>query len=345
MKTTILTCAAVVLGVVLAAPDAHAQLTETPERSGTAAAEYLLLPVTAQGAALSSAYTGGMDNIMGLEGLTVNPAALMSNLGTSAMFSRTEYVADVGTNHFGVAQAFGNNNVALTLTSWDYGDIEVTTVDDPENLANLTYSASNLVLGASVARQFTDRMSAGVTSKVIYEEIDDMSASTIAFDAGMTYAVGESGLRFGISLRNFGPAMAYGGNGLDQDIPIVGSSDGIAGGIATADAELPSLLNIGASYTREFAGDVSFTGLATFRSNAYDADEYALAGQLGYADLVMVRGGYQFRNDMDQTFYQGWNVGGGLNYQAGTTRISVDYAYRGTDYFDGVNLFTVGVGF
>src|SRR5690606_41226926 len=68
--------------------------------------------------------------------------------------------------------------------------------------------------GRDSAGQLTDRIAAGVTCKGVNEASHDMSATAVAFDAGMTYLVGESGLRIGVSLKNIGSEMTYSGTGL-----------------------------------------------------------------------------------------------------------------------------------
>ena len=343
MKTTFLTCCTLV-AIVLAgmvAPQVAAQdngdSVSGDERAGTAAAEYLLIPLSARTAALGSTLTGGLSNLSAVEALQANPAAMMVGTGTSAQFSRMEYVADIGVNAIGVAQRFGSNSIALTVSAWDYGEIPETTVDSPD-ITNVTYDAGSTVVGLSLARQFTDRIAAGFTVKALSESIDDMTGSAAAFDAGMTYVVGESGLRFGVSLKNFGTKMSFGGSGLTTT-----GSGGTPVNIDVLESELPSLLNFGASYTRQFEGDLSVTALANFRSLAYDQDEYALGLEAGYANLFYVRGGFQMSQEMDATFYEGWNAGAGLNLSLSGVDLSVDYAYRGTQYFSGVNLFTVGL--
>ena len=323
---------------------ALAQETQGDDRAGTAAAEYLLIPLSARTAALGSSLTGGLSNLSGVEALQANPAALMVNSGTNAQFSRMEYVADVGVNYFGVAQNFGNNNVALTVSFWDFGDIPLQDEDSPE-LSNRTFDANNVVIGLTFARQFTDRISAGFTVKGLSESIDNMDASGFAVDGGMTYVVGESGLRFGVSLKNFGPSMGFEGAGLIASVPTGDGDTEVAGEISGLESELPSLLNFGAAYTRQFAGDVSVTALANFRSRAYDQDQYSLGLEAGYANLFYVRGGAEITSDLDMSFYQGWNVGAGLNFEYSGAGLSLDYAYRGTEYFSGVNLFTVGFTF
>ncbi len=315
------------------------------DRKGTAGAQYLLVPVTASTATLGAAYTAGGTSVSPLESLLSNPAGLAQNDGTGVIFSRTNYVADIGINYFGVAQNFGNNSIALTLSSWDFGDIPLQTENQP-TISSRTYSASTLVAGLTYGRQFTDRISAGVTAKALSERIDDVNSAGVAFDVGMAYTVGESGLRFGVSLQNFGPSMNFGGNGLVQfnrltnqranATPNALSLDG-------ADYELPSQLNFGATYTRSLGTSASVTALTNFRSNSFSEDEYSGGLELGFADILYVRGGVQLQENMDESFYEGYNFGGGLNLDVNGTALRVDYGYRSVEFFDAVNMITASV--
>ncbi|OZC03808.1 hypothetical protein BSZ36_12920 [Rubricoccus marinus] len=264
------------------------------------------------------------------------------------MFSRMDYVEDIGINYFGVAQKFGANSVALTLTSWDYGDIARTSEERPDTNPNAleTYDASTYSFGATYSRQFTDRIGAGATLKALGRTIDNVNSNGLAFDAGITYVVPESGLRFGVSLKNLGQEMTFGGDGLRRSTPNNGPNGPgtIAGEIDDLPAQLPSVLNFGAAYTRQFAGDVSVSGMANFRSISYDQDQYSAGLELGYASLVYARGGFNITADNDQDFWRGWNVGAGLNLDVQTTSLKVDYAYRPSDVFGDVNMFSVSVG-
>lgn len=340
MRRTLLSfCAALAVTLGLTVGDASAQTTEN-ERIGTAAMEELTVPVTPQTVALGTALTGGLATMSGVEALASNPASAMLNQSTNAMFSRMNYVADVGVNYFGIAQHFGNNNLAITITSWDYGDIPLTTVDDPEINENNTWSASSTVLGLTYARQLTDRIGAGVTVKGLSRNIDDMDSRGMALDAGMTYVVGESGLRFGVSLRNFGPQMGFSGIGLQETIG--GSGPGgdfdVPGEVRDSDSELPSMLNFGGAYTRELASQMSATFLANFRSNSYDVDQYAAGLELGFQNLLYVRGGADFTTEDDMRHWSTWNFGAGINVPIGESGLTIDYAYRPSEIFDGVNI-------
>lgn len=334
-------CAAVLLG--FGTTDVAAQ----DGRAGTQAMEELLVPVTPRTVGLGSALTGGLADMSGVEAVQSNPASLLGSQGTSAMFSHTQYVADVGINYVGVSQSFGNNAVALTLTSWDFGDIARTTEGAPDpNIGNeLTWSAQSFVLGASYSRQFTDRIGAGFTLKALGRQIDDVSSNGIAFDAGINYVVADAGLRFGVALKNLGGEMTFSGSGLQRDVPNDGPTgpQTIAGEVDDLGAQLPSILTAGASYTRRFEGDLSLSALANYTSASYDLDTYGAGLELGYANLVYARGGFQLTSEPEQDLWQGWNLGAGLNLALSGTRLRVDYAYRPTEVFGGVNMFGVGI--
>jgi len=316
------------------------------DRAGTAGATYLLVPTSARTVSMGGAITSGLSDLMPLEALEANPAGIALNTGTSVMFSRVEYVADIGINTFGIAQKIGNNHIGLVVSAWDFGEIPLTTETDPE-VTNLTYEAGNSSVGLTFGRVLTDRISAGFTLKMLNEKIADVNSSGFAIDAGMQYAVGESGLRFGVALKNFGPGMKYGGEGLQRDIQLPGQEPGATSNAVAIDVqkyELPSLLNFGISYTRELASSASVTALAHFRSNAYDQDQYTGGLELALLDILFVRGSYQWQEDIDQTMYSGVNFGAGLNYQFNSgQRISVDYAYVGTDYFSEVQVITASI--
>ena len=315
------------------------------KRRGTAGASQLLVPVTARSASLGASLTSGMAGMNGLEAIFANPAGLALNTGTAAIFSRMDYVADIGVNFFGIAQNFGNNNIAFTVASWDFGDIPLQTELSPE-ISSVTYNASFITAGLTYARVFTDRISAGVTVKVVNESIDDISASAVAVDMGMTYIVGESGLRLGVALKNIGTQMSYSGVGLTDRIKLPsqqGNATNNALVFESEGVELPSLLNFGVSYTRQMAEGAVVTVLGNFRSNSFDQDEYSGGVELGLFDMVYLRGGMDVIGDSDLSFFTGVNYGAGVDLNLSGTRLQIDFASRTTDFFDNVSVITAAV--
>jgi len=288
-----------------------------------------------------------MSGMHGLEALYSNPAGLALTGGTSVMFSRVEYVADIGVNYLALAQPVGSaSTLALTMTSWDFGDIPVQTEANPEK-SDVTFAVSYVTAGASYARQLTDRISAGATLKLVSEKIDDMSASTLAFDAGMTYVVGESGLRLGVALKNVGNELQFAGNGLVRRVAVPGQEPTAKANsleIQSEGVQLPTLLNFGLSYARNLGAASTVTLLSNFRSNSFDQDQYAFALEYGFQELLYLRAGYQATDDMNKTFFQGASYGAGVNLDfGGTSRLTVDYSIVPTDYFDNVQYITATV--
>ena len=116
------------------------------DRSGTAGSAYLLIPLTARTASLGGNVTGGMADLNGLEATFANPAGLVQNTGTTVLFSRMDYVADIGINYFGVGQRFGNNQLGLTVAAWDFGEIPLQTEENPE-ITDLNWTATFATVG------------------------------------------------------------------------------------------------------------------------------------------------------------------------------------------------------
>ena len=322
-------------------------LGESGSRSGTSGATELLVPLTARYTSLGATPTAGLADMNGLEGLYANPAALSVNQGTAVLFSRLEYVADIGVNYLGLAQSIGNNNLAFTISAWDFGDIPEQTESAPE-ITDVTFSVNYFTAGLSYSRQLTDRIAAGATMKLINESIDDLSASAVAFDAGMTYVLPETGLRLGISLKNIGYELAFGGTGLVQLVRLPGqdpTANQNAVSIESDGVQLPTQLNFGAAYTRPIAGSNYVTVLGNFRSNSFDEDQYSAGIEVGFQNLLYGRAGYQFSNEMeDLTFYEGYAFGGGLKIPlGGQSRIMVDYAFQPVKFFDNVQFITAAV--
>jgi hypothetical protein len=336
--------------MILSGPDALAQTTrgslgESGSRAGTAGASELLVPMTARTTALAGATSSGMADMGGVEALFSNPAGLSLTSGTEAMFSRVDYVADIGVNYLALAQSLGaNSSIAFTVTSWDFGDLPTTTVDAPEN-SNVTFDVSYLTAGLSFARQLTDRIAAGVTMKIVSEKIADANASTIAWDAGMTYVVGESGLRLGVSLKNMGGELSFAGNGLVQQVNLPGQEPTANANtlmFESSGVQLPTLLNFGATYTTNVGASSAFTFLGNFRSNSFDQDQYSFAIEYGFQELFYLRGGYIADEGVEESFFKGASYGAGLNLGlGGTSSIRIDYTIVPTDFFDDVQYITV----
>ena len=312
-------------------------------RVGTSGANELLVPLTARYTALGNSMTSVLSDMNGLEALYANPAGLTVNTGTSALFSRMQYVDDIGVNYFGLAQRIGDNHLALAISSWDFGDIHRQTEVDPEK-TNATFSVTFINVGLTYARTLTDRIAAGATLKIVNEAIDDLTATGMVFDAGITYIVGESGLRLGVALKNIGNELQYSGTGLGRRVQLPDQPSNAAVNTVVLESEgmqYPTLLNFGVSYTRNVTGAATVSLLGHFRSNSFEEDQFSGGMEIGIREVLYLRGGYEWSREDNESWYKGYSFGGGVNLNLAGTKITLDYALVPTNYFEDLQFITV----
>jgi hypothetical protein len=321
------------------------------KRTGTAAASELLIPVGARDLAMGGSTIATSS---GIDAIYWNPAGL-GRMKSSAegMFSNMTYIADIGVSYGAVGASFGEFGVlGLSIKSLDFGEIPLTTEDDPENISNRFFSPTFVTIGLTYSRAVTDAISFGGTLKLISEQIAQVSASGFAIDLGVQYnrVAGIGGLSLGVAVKNVGPQMKFDGSGLYR---VALSTDGRRPSQRyrgeAASAELPSLIEIGLSYGGMTSENLSYSVNGTFMNNNLYLDQYNLGGELGYsmnefkffgrAGMGLVPSAEEKENIFGATF------GAGFNYAATGVDITIDYAYRAVEFFDANNVFSVKFGF
>ena len=316
-------------------------------RTGTAGATQLLIPIGARGIALGGAEVA---TSTGIEALFWNPAGVaeMDNSATVA-FSHMNYIADIGVEYGAVSANFeGFGVVSLNIKSLSVGDIPVTTTTNPDGTGQ-TYSPQELTVGATYSRRLTDRIDVGVTANFITETLGEVSANGIAFNAGVKYnnLADINGLNFGIVLKNIGPSMKFSGPGLLQKADVTGFNRPAS--YYTVDAasfELPSSFELGFGY-KPVINDMNALQLsATFKNNNFSGDEYQFGAEYGYNNMFFLRGGYSMSpKSQSEDYIFGLTAGLGINYDLGGIDVKIDYAYRDVKYFDANHVFAISLGF
>jgi len=314
-----------------------------PQRAGSAGASELLINPWARSSGWGSC---NVANVRGLEGMYNNIAGLAFIEKTELIFSRTHWLryndneAVSYINSFGFSQKVGESGVlALGIMSMDFGDIEITTVELPDGGIG-TFSPKFMNIGLSYAKTFSNSIYGGFTIKMISEQISNLSASGVAFDAGIQYITGaKENLKFGISLKNVGPRMSFSGDGLSFRNYLNPNYE-MTAEQRSSEFEIPALLNIGMSYDILYMQH-RLTGAGTFTSNAFQKDQYRLGCEYSYRDMFMVRCGYTYEEGIRTpstrtTALRG--PSGGFTFEipmgSGTT-FGLDYSYRHTDPFQG----------
>ena len=320
-----------------------------PDRQGEAGAYELLMNPWARSAGL---HTMSTSMIRGVEALRLNPAGLVRiNGSTEVLLGHSRYLVptDVNMNAFGIAQKVGNNGTfGISLMSLDMGDIAVTTEDQPEG-TGATFAPNFFHLGISYAHIFENKISVGITFRAISESISDVSSFGFALDAGVQYVTGpQDNFRFGISLRNVGSRMSFGGQGLSfpTENPDGTLSYDITVNQRSATFELPSALNLGMSYDLRVGELHRFTLLGNFTANSFARDQIGGGVEYSLKENFMLRAAYKeevglsAEREFERSVYSGLSFGATLEVptkKEGTSRFGIDYAYRATQPFSGTH--------
>lgn len=308
-----------------------------PQRAGSAGASELLINPFARSAGWGSVNVAGA---IGMDATFINIAGIAAgDVNTEVSFNNTQWLVGAGIdiNSATLIQRVSDDGVlAMSLNSFNYGEWEVTTEDQPEG-TGATISPQSLVINMGYSQKFTDNIYGGVNVKLYNSSISNLSTSGVCFDAGVQYRTGDQDkYKFGITLKNVGPGISYEGDGFGITLPVPTYGVAYTQSFESRSAkfELPTQLSIGGSYDWLLEkGKV--TGALNFTSNAFEKDIYQAGVQYSLKDLFQVRVGYSvFDNRAD-----GYNtsaisgISGGFSFNVPTGddgSFAIDYAYRGT---------------
>jgi hypothetical protein len=321
------------------------------QRTGTNGAHELRLPVGPRGSALGNA---GIGDVRGIESTFWNPAGLGTLEGTDVMFSNTQYFADIKLNYAALATRLGTfGTLAFTAKVLSLGDVIVTTEDAPEGTGEILQPTFT-VLGVSWGRQFTDRVTFGLSAQYVNEHIAQATASGVAFDFGVQYVTALNGLRLGLAMKNFGTSMEFGGAGFETAIQPPGAEPSASNRVfraTSATFEMPSYFTLGAAYDVRSNAQYRLTTYGAFQNNNFTDDNFSGAVELNFRDRYALRGSYfaSFGSSTDlngnesgvefnsgDDLYSGYALGAGAQFKTGEKgRLGVDVAWRPIkDFFD-----------
>ncbi len=349
MKTLYKYLALILIGVVFTPQFLQAG---NKDRSGQAGASELLINPWARSSGWGSA---NMARVHGLEAMWGNVGGLAFTHKTQVNFAHTQWLKGTGTNifAFGLAQRVSESGVfGLQVMSMNFGDIEVTTTDNPDGGLG-TYSPSLINFALSYSKSFSNSISAGAVFKIISESISDVTAVGVAIDIGIQYVSGANDqFAFGVALKNIGPTMKFSGDGLSIKAFIPGQETQFTLEHRSDAFEIPAQLTIGTSYDFLLGKELRLTPALTFISNSFTKDQFAVGMEFSMKDWVMIRGGYTYekgiwdsmltaeRSNISSGLSLGATVQVPINKEKGSY-FSIDYSYRETVSFNGNH--TIGI--
>lgn len=317
------------------------------DKVGTPAAPELLIPVGSREIALGGS---SLSTTSGIEAIYWNPAGVArTSFGTEALFSHMTYIDDIGVEYAAVTSSFsGFGTVGLSIKSLSFGDIEITTEDAPDGTGQ-TFSPAYLTIGLTYSTLLTDRISVGVTTKLISERIDRVSATGVAFDAGIQYSgfANVAGLSIGVAVKNLGAPMQFDGSGLLREASVEDTRRPASNyKIQASSDELPSVFEFGVGYRYSFEERNAFSFSTLFQNNNFSDDEYKFGLEYGYDNTIFIRGGYNLSQESVQDSYIfGTTLGAGFHYAFSGLDLAIDYAFRDVKFFSSNHTFSLKLGF
>ena len=371
-RARILALAAALLGgLSLPAAAQNNNINQDNTSYGTTSAEFLLFGAGARGTALGGAFAAIATDV---SSIYYNPGGTALIPKAGATIGTYDYIADTRYNWGGIVFPFsgGSRAIGLQVGTFGFKDQPVYTVEQPEGTGSV-YSVNETFVGLTLSQNFSDRFSAGVTAKGVFDQLGEASGQAFAVDFGTNFHSQLSGhpIQFSFVLTNLGTNLTYSGNALDvatprdpipNEPPV--PSEGQPSELRTSGFNLPTTFRVGLAYDLLTAESSRLTLLgdfnqpnnnrAGFSGGAEWASQHLGGSPFGFA----VRGSYSYlgsnnlspTNPLSQTALsdeenlQGLAFGGGLNYGGGDFNVGVDYAWKYLGVLGGTNFFSITVG-
>ena len=307
----------------LFAPIAIAQTSYGDDRSGTEGFQFAKLSIDARSAAMGNS---NMADAIDGSSLYWNPANAAVLNSSNLMMSHTQYVADINLEYLSYIHKLGNFAIGASVQYLNSGEIDETTEFEPLGTGR-TFKTHHVSAGITGSHQITDLFSYGITLEYLSEKYIDVFYQTGAIDFGFLYYVGDTGLRFGVSLNNFG-----------LDAPASGtveysSLDGIKEEKPTSDLSLPTRFNIATAY--DVVKNESHELLVTAQiTNPSDNSEQLNVGlEYGFMGQFFIRSGYEFGNE--ERILPSFGVGVDVPFTG--KRLKADYGYTVFERLGGIH--------
>ncbi len=325
----------------------YAQTSKNVSKVGTTAATFLEIGVGATANGMGGAFVSMANDATSLY-WNVAGAARLTQYEVDVV--HTEWLAQTSLDYAALVlplDEFGT--IGFSFTSLSMPDMKVRTVDQPEGTGEY-FSAGDIAVGVSYARNFTDRFSVGLTAKFIQESIWHMSSSAFAVDAGTEFRTDLfGGMVIGASISNFGSSMKL--SGIDTrtyssvDPAQLGTNDQIPYSIDLDSWSLPLLFRIGVSTNAVKTDNYRWTVAVDALHPNDNYESVNVGSEFAFKEFLFLRAGYQslFLPDGEG----GLSFGVGLNSKMlfSSDVVKFDYAYRDFGRLKSVNVFSVGIKF
>jgi len=279
------------------------------EKVGTYAAQFLKIGVSARATGMGSAFTAVADDATASYW---NPAGLAGIDGTVVTLNHTEWPADINVEYanYTFSPGFIQGKVSLHARGLTMDPQVVRTVYRQQGTGEM-FDAGDMSFGASYARYFTDKFSAGATLSWMHMGLADRSVNSLVFDVGLLYRIGIRGMKLGMVVQNIGAQVNFN----DQA------------------SKLPTIFKVGLSVDAYRNGPHAMLLTGEFSHPSDNAERQNVGLEYTFNDFVFLRTGYNINFDSDA-----FAAGAGVALRTSqSTSIDADYSFVDMGALGGVH--------
>ncbi|MEO0083301.1 MAG: PorV/PorQ family protein [candidate division WOR-3 bacterium] len=317
---------------------------------GTTAAQFLKIGV-GRATGMGEAFSAISDDA---SATYFNPSGLTQLRKREVLLNHIDWIADINHDYLAVAMPTNWGVLALSFTALTMGQMQRLTIDDPktnireDDSTGLFFNCLDMAIGVSYARQITEKLSFGLTTKVISQSVWNMSANGVGFDFGLLYYTGFKTLRLAACISNFGSSMSYSGLALEFIDPAYLTQPRAT--YKTEPRSLPTYFRFGLAYD---IIDMP-TDKLTFACDVIHPNDINETVNFGleymFRKIFYLRGGYIFNTDTKygEAIKYTNGLSGGLGVAVDLTpqvKLRLDYCYRDLGWLKGSHRVGAIVGF
>jgi hypothetical protein len=332
MSTTRSRLAAALIAMMFAAAPASAQSSLGGQRAGTSSGAFLRIGVGARAESMGECFVAVANDP---SAIYWNPAGLAALQRRELAESHVDWPADIHYDHLTLVLPSKKLGGSLGFQVGVLGTMMQETTDLQPFGTGREFSYSDLVVGMSYARRWTDKLLVGVGGKYVHEDLGSQVGgpvtSSILFDVGSIFYLGLGSVRIATSLTNFGSEMKPSGRYVSPYTNEVRQYDGF---------DPPMVFRYGVAF-EPVENSIHRLTTAFEMSQPADNQRQMKAGvEWLYRHTFALRSGYNF--DVDALKF---SAGAGFAGDFASMHGTLDYAYTDGGLLGAINRVSIGVRF
>jgi len=301
------------------------------QRIGTAAATFLKIDVGAHATAMSGAAVA-----MAADATTLywNPAAATQLPGNFLSVSHIEWPVEIQYEYLGYVHHFTDwGTLGVSCGMLHTEDMEITDEYHPTGTGEY-FRYNDTFAALTFAMKMTNRFSFGSSVKYVEEYLAGIRMGGWMIDLGTFYWTGFRSLRFAVSLVNFGPDLKASGRYLKK------TKEGTLQEEKYEAFAPPTTFRVGSAMEVISTPRYALTTAFQINHPVDNAENAVLGFDLALLQHLHLRTGYRMNYDEER-----FSFGAGFLTAIGSTKFTVDYAFKDFNNLCSTHQFSFGFQF